>query len=44
MAISNEEAKQLLYDETPVYFKDIKYKKINGLIYRKSEGRWKECM
>ena len=41
MAISNEEAKQLLYDETPVYFKDIKYKKINGLIYRKSEGRFK---
>lgn len=40
MAISNEEAKQLLYDETPVYFKDIKYKKINGLIYRKS-GRFK---
>lgn len=37
MAISNEEAKQLLYDETPVYFKDIKHKKINGLIYRKSE-------
>lgn len=41
MAISNEEAKQLLYDETPVYLKDIKYKKINGLIYRKSEGRFK---
>lgn len=41
MAISNEEAKQLLYDETPVYLKNIKYKKINGLIYRKSEGRFK---
>lgn len=41
MAISNEEAKKLLYDETPVYFEDIKYKKINGLIYRKSEGRFK---
>lgn len=41
MAISNEEAKQLLYDETPVYLKGIKYKKINGLIYRKSEGRFK---
>lgn len=41
MAISNEEAKKLLYDETPVYLKGIKYKKINGLIYRKSEGRFK---
>lgn len=41
MAISNEEAKKLLYDETPVYLKGIKCKKINGLIYRKSEGRFK---
>lgn len=41
MAIDNETAKQLLYDEIPVYFHGLKYKKINALIYRKSEGRYK---
>lgn len=41
MAINNEEAKQLLYEETPVFFHGSKYKKINALIYRKSEGRYK---
>lgn len=40
MAINNQEAKQLLYDETPVYLRGSKYKKINALIYRKSEGRY----
>lgn len=41
MAITNKEAKQLLYEERPVFFKNIKYRKISALIYRKSEGTFK---
>lgn len=41
MAITNKEAKQLLYEERPVFFRNIKYRKISALIYRKSEGTFK---
>lgn len=41
MAITNQEAKQLLYEERPVFFRNIKYRKISALIYRKSEGTFK---
>lgn len=41
MAITNKEAKQLLYEERPAFFRNIKYRKISALIYRKSEGTFK---
>lgn len=41
MAITNKEAKQLLYEERPVFFRNIKYRKISALIYRKSEGTFR---
>lgn len=41
MAITNKEAKQLLYEERPVFLRNIKYRKISALIYRKSEGTFK---
>ncbi len=41
MGLSTKEAKRLLYEERPVIFAGTKYKKINALIFRKVEGRYR---